>query len=149
MRSYNHRVIVNSPRDRVVEFHRDARALKRLTMPPVWVQIHSVEPISENSKADFTLWLGPIPVRWVALHSLANQVDGFTDIQIRGPFTRWVHRHRFLPINEYTTEIVDEIEAELGSNLINKLIGWFMWVNLPIMFSYRGWIIKRYLEGKP
>lgn len=133
MEQYEHRFIVNAPLTAVSEFHRDSRALRLLTPPPVWVQFHNVEPLAEGSVADFTMWLGPLPVRWTAVHSQVTP-HGFSDSQKRGPFKRWTHRHSFRELGDGRTEVVDEIEAEPG-NLISR----FMWLTLPILFAYRGW----------
>lgn len=69
----------------VAEFHHDARALQRLTPPPLFVQLHRVEPLAEGSLASFTLWFGPLPVRWMAVHSGVDFLHGFTDTQHSGP----------------------------------------------------------------
>ena len=58
MPRFEHCFEVNAPLEAVAEFHRDARALRRLTPPPMWAQFHRVEPLGEGSKAEFTLWLG-------------------------------------------------------------------------------------------
>lgn len=40
--------------------------------------------------------VGPAPVRWRAVHTACSEPSGFTDEQQEGPFSRWVHHHRFL-----------------------------------------------------
>jgi ligand-binding SRPBCC domain-containing protein len=117
-------------------------ALKLLTPPPVFVQMNRVDPLSEGSIADFTLWIGPLPVRWVAAHSGVDPLSGFTDTQVRGPFAFWVHRHSFEPCDPAETEVIDEIQAEFGRGF-SGLLGRLMWVNLPFMFFYRGWVTRR------
>ena len=57
---------VRAPLQAVAAFHHDTRALKRLTPPPVFVQIHSMEPLAEGSRSEFSMWFGPVPLRWVA-----------------------------------------------------------------------------------
>jgi ligand-binding SRPBCC domain-containing protein len=111
--------------------------LRLLTPPPVWVQFHKVEPLAENSVSDFTMWLGPLPVRWTAVHTQVT-VHGFVDTQQDGPFRVWQHRHSFQELGDGRIEVVDEINAEPG-NLISR----FMWLNLPILFAYRGWQTQR------
>jgi ligand-binding SRPBCC domain-containing protein len=137
---YTHRFTVNAPLAAVAAFHRDSRALRQLTPPPMWVQFHQVDPLAEGSIADFTMWLGPLPVRWTAVHTQVSP-HGFTDTQQRGPFKAWRHRHTFQELNEWTTGIIDEIEAEPG-NLISR----FMWLTLPILFAFRGWRTRRALR---
>lgn len=147
-REFTHRFTVNVPLEAVADFHRDTRALRRLTPPPVIVQFHLVEPLAEGSRADFTLWLGPIPVRWVALHSQVDQLHGFTDTQLSGPFKEWIHRHSFQSVDEQTTAVIDQVQAAPGSGLFHGLVSRFMWLNLRFMFAYRAWITRRALENK-
>ena len=145
MRHYRHTFQVKAPLDAVAEFHRSSAALRQLSPPPMIVQFHRMDPMGEGSVSDFTMWLGPIPIRWTAVHADVTTRHGFTDSQKRGPFRTWVHRHSFLEIDATTTEIVDEIEAEPG-NLISRL----MWLNVPMLFAFRGWKTRRVLtRGSP
>ncbi len=146
-RRFQHRFLVQSPLMDVVRFHQDARALKKLTPPPIFVQFHQVQPLSENSIADFTMWLGPLPVRWVARHCEVNLPKGFSDTQVSGPFESWTHKHQFYRQDEGITEIVDEIKAELGQGLIRGVISRMMWIGLPFLFWYRSWVTRRNLEN--
>src|SRR5512141_1391989 len=98
MQVFEYSFTVDAPVEAVAEFHRDTRALKRLTPPPVWVQLQRVDPLAEGSVSEFTLWFGPLPVRWQALHSNVDRLRGFTDTQARGPMRQWRHRHRFTPL---------------------------------------------------
>jgi ligand-binding SRPBCC domain-containing protein len=145
VRRFEHRFRVKASLGAVAAFHQDSRALKLLTPPPVFVQMHRVEPLAEGSVADFTLWLGPLPVRWVAVHTQVDPRTGFKDRQERGPFASWVHRHIFRAVDAETTEVIDEVEAEFGGGMMG-LIGRLMWLNLPLMFAYRGWATRRALE---
>jgi ligand-binding SRPBCC domain-containing protein len=145
IRRFTHRFRVKAPLSAVAAFHQDSHALKLLTPPPVLVQMHRVEPLAENSVADFTLWLGPLPVRWVAVHTNVDPLTGFTDRQESGPFAFWVHQHSFEPRDEAETEVIDEIQAEFGRGFLG-LLSRLMWINLPFMFFYRGWVTRRSIE---
>ncbi|MBN1149039.1 MAG: hypothetical protein JXA78_17405 [Anaerolineales bacterium] len=129
-------------------FHRGSRALKALTPPPVFVQLRHVEPLAEGSRLDFTLWIGPLPVRWSALHSEVDPLRGFTDTQAQGPFERWAHRHTFEPVTADITDVVDEIQAEFGRGLYKGLVSRLMWWGLPALFAYRGWATRRNVKGR-
>jgi len=148
LRQFKRSFLVRSPLVDVVQFHRDATALKRLTPPPIFVQLHKVQPLSENSIADFTMWMGPIPVHWVALHRDVDPQHGFRDIQLSGPFESWTHKHEFIERSDSVTEVVDEIQADPGKGLFNGLISRLMWLGLPFLFWYRSWVTRRNLELK-
>ena len=145
MRRFEHRFRVRAPIEAVSNFHSDTRDLRKLT--PMPVQFHEVEPLAEGSRADFTLWAGPVPIRWVAVHSNVEPLNGFEDSQEQGPFEHWHHKHRFVAIDNLNTEIVDEIEAQPGRGLLNELVSRIMWASLPLLFAYRGWKTKIGLEN--
>lgn len=144
---YIHRTIVHAPLTQVARIFQNPRALQWLTPPPVLVRFHQVQPIQEGSLADFTLWLGPLPLHWLAVHSDVHPLYGFTDRQIQGPFKQWVHRHTFSPVGENATEVIDEIQAELSPHPFWNLVGRFIWLNLPLLFIYRGWMVRRTLRS--
>lgn len=141
-----HSMLLQASLEQVAAFHHDARALKLLTPLPVVVQLHEVQPLSEGSIADFTMWLGPLPVHWRAVHSNIDLLRGFTDTQVSGPFRCWVHRHSFSPVSEETTLVTDEIEAEYGSHPFWGLVSRFMGLNLPVLFAYREWVTRQALK---
>lgn len=147
MKSYEHRFLVRASLSEVLDFHRDPRALRKLTPPPVIVRFQRIEPLAEDSTAEFTMWLGPIPVRWKALHTQVTE-DGFTDEQIDGPFESWIHRHQFIRLESNVVEVVDTIRAIPGKRFWNRIISNLMWLNLPVLFAFRGWVTRKSLEGE-
>jgi ligand-binding SRPBCC domain-containing protein len=138
---------VDAPVNAVSEFHYHTSALKTLTPPPIYVQLQEIEPMGEGSVSRFTLWLGPLPIRWQAVHSDVSG-SGFTDTQVQGPAKKWVHTHSFTPINKEQTRVHEHIEYEHGqgfNGLLTRLL--FAKPNLFFMFSYRKWITKRHLRS--
>ena len=134
---FDYSFTVDAPLKTVRDFHRDTTALKRLTPPPTIVQIHSVEPLAEDSVSRFTLWVGPLPLRWKAVHRGVSD-RGFTDVQAEGPAAKWEHTHSFVPLTDGRTEIREHIEFEHargGWGLVTRLL--FSRPNLWLMFTYR------------
>ena len=138
---YQHSFTVKAPLTAVADFHKDTRALRDLTPPPMTVKFNNIEPLAEGSMADFTLQFGAVSVRWVTEHSDVTEQKGFVDTQTEGPFQVWRHHHKFRAKDEHTTEVIDEIEAEYGS-----AISRFMWLNLPLLFAYRARQTRKALE---
>lgn len=137
------RLRVNAPLKAVSFFHQDTRALKRLTPPPVFVQIKRVEPLAEGSQSEFVLWFGPLPIHWLAVHSQADPLSGFTDTQARGPMKRWVHRHQWQAVDDRTTVMEERIEFEHHPGmrgLLTRLL--FNRPMLRLMLLYRKWVIQ-------
>ena len=121
----------------VRDFHRDTSALKRLTPPPTIVQLHSIEPLSEGSTSKFTLWVGPLPLRWTAVHRDVSEY-GFTDVQAAGPAKKWEHTHTFVTLSDSVTEIREHIEYEHQPGFwgfVTRIL--FAKPNLYFMFTYR------------
>lgn len=145
---YQHSFKVQAPLSAVTHFHAQSASMGAITPPPTIVQLHSAPAsLGEGDIMDFTLWLGPIPIHWVARIEQVH-FNGFTDRQVQGPFTRWIHRHRFIPVDEATTEVIDEIEAILRPHPWWGLVGLGMWLTMPLLFAYRGWKTRRLLEKK-
>lgn len=140
---------VRAPVEAVARFHHDARALRRLSPPPMFVQLHRVEPLAEGSVAEFTLWLGPLPLRWRAIHSDVHALHGFTDTQASGPLKRWRHTHRFEPVDETTTRVTEYIVYEHQDGVwgfVTRLL--FAPPGLRFLFAYRSWVTRRALEKR-
>lgn len=147
MPTFTYTFKVNAPLAAVAEFHRSATALKKLSPPPLFVQLHRVDALAEGAIADFTLWFGPLPVRWVAVHSDVDALHGFTDTQQSGPLAAWRHTHRFDEINAHTTRVREHIVYAYPTGLrglVARLL--FNPPALSFLFWYRGFITRRSLE---
>lgn len=144
MEHFDYRFRVQANLEAVSIFHHDTYALKKLTPPPVIVQIHAAEPLAEGSRSEFTLWFGPVPVRWTAVHSKVDRALGFTDTQIRGPMKFWQHRHEWRAEDAQTTVVTDQIEFEHHPRLrglATRLL--FARPFLQLMFTYRKWATRK------
>lgn len=146
MPTFDFSFAVNAPLSAVQAFHSDTSALKRLTPPPTIVQLHSIEPLAEGSVSKFTLWVGPLPLRWTALHRNVSP-RGFTDVQASGPAARWEHTHTFTPLDAATTRIDEHIEFEHKPGfwgVVTRLL--FSRPNLLLMFTYRKFATRWHLR---
>ena len=144
---FDFKFTVDAPVASVRDFHRDTSALKRLTPPPTIIQLQEIEPLGEGSVSRFTLWVGPLPLHWKAVHRDVTE-HGFTDIQTEGPAKRWEHTHTFTELTKKSTEIQDHIEFEHKSGfwgIVTRLL--FAWPNLYFMFTYRKLVIRWHLRS--
>lgn len=138
--------IVNAPLEAVSAFHADTSALKVLNPPFVFVQLHRVDPMAEGSISEFTLWMGPLPIHWRAVHSEVSS-NGFTDTLEDGPMASWRHTHQFVAIDEETTQIHEHIEYEYPAGwrgLASRIL--FGSLGLTALFTYRKWATRRKLS---
>lgn len=131
----------------VAAFHRRARSLRAIT--PLPMTIHAApDPLESGDEITFTMWMGPLPVRW---HGRIESVDGdgFDDVQVRGPFGSWRHRHRFEPVASGGTTVHDTVEVEMPFLLSPRyVIAALMWVGLPVLFVYRAWRTRALVERR-
>ena len=145
---FDFRFTVDASVDVVSAFHFEPGILKTLTPPLMILQVHQFEPLGEGSISDFTMWMGPVPIRWRAVHSCVSP-SGFTDTQVAGPMCSWAHTHSFVAIGENTTEVREHIEYEhfgglrgLRSRLLFSRIG------LLSLFTMRKVITRRELRSR-
>lgn len=146
MGHYQQSYLIKAPIEKVALFHRDSQAIKKLTPPPVLIQIHLAEPLAEGSRSVFTMWFGPIPVKWTAVHSDVDPDHGFTDTQERGPMKYWKHSHRFIRIDNKSTRIEESIQYEHNSGITGLFTRiFYSSVGLRWLFYYRQLILNRIL----
>jgi ligand-binding SRPBCC domain-containing protein len=81
--------------------------------------------------------------RWVSVISHWDPPHGFVDEQVRGPYRKWHHTHRFRAVGQ-GTEIADVVDYEIGFGpagaLANAL---FVRRQLAAIFDYREWAVGR------
>ena len=147
METFSYEFTVNASLDAVAAFHQDTRALKKLNPPGIVVQLHRVDPMAEGSVSEFTLWMGPIPIRWRAIHSNVG-INGFTDTHDKGPMAYWKHTHSFEYIKEQKTRIhetIEHVHPKGLRSLFTRLL--FGRIGLTILFTYRNWATNHHLGG--
>jgi ligand-binding SRPBCC domain-containing protein len=147
-RSFVKQSIIHASPERVFTFHELPDALRRLTPP--WESAHIVQAASDikpGSKAIIeTHIFGLFPVRWVAEHTAYDPPYMFEDVQVEGPFRRWLHRHIINP-HPVGAVLRDEIEYELPLGFIGQLAGPLIIVpRLEKLFDYRHLVTREWCE---
>lgn len=127
------------------EWHMRPEAFEALVPP--WHDIRVVDrsgPLEEGARLVMKLYLGPVGIRWVAHHRDFVEGRQFVDEQLEGPFARWVHTHRFEPVGDETSELIDHVEYELPLGPLGRLVaGWKVERDLERMFEYRHEVTRR------
>jgi ligand-binding SRPBCC domain-containing protein len=138
------RSFIPAPVDKVFAFHQDANALRQLTPPPTLIQVLRDNRASLTSgEIEFRLWMGPLPLRWVARHKPGPIPTSFVDEMIRGPLAHWTHTHLFEPA-ETGTRLVDRITFDHRPGLAGLLTRLaFDGLPLRLVFLYRHWRTRR------
>ena len=142
MATFHYQFSVAAPRKAVNEFHRDSAVLKRLSPPPIFVQLHLMEPLANGALTEMTLWVGPIPLRWHARHEEVSE-HGFTDVQEVGPMAVWRHQHHFQAAGANQTRVTEQIQYEHPAGLrgiFTRLL--FNPASLYLLFTYRQMVTR-------
>ena len=128
----------------VYDWHTREGAFERLCPPwdPVSV-VHRSGPLAEGARVTLHLSSGPVRT-WVAEHRDLVPGQRFTDFQVRGPFSNWVHTHRFDPAPRHSPDdpeaclMTDEIEYRLPLGPLGHAIAdRFVQGKLNATFAYR------------
>lgn len=114
MPRFTRQSIIDAPPYEVYDWHARPGAFERLTPP--WQNLRTVHHqggIKEGATRTMKLGLGPVALTWKAIHGPHIEGRQFVDEQIKGPFRRWVHTHRFEDVDHDRTRLIDDIEYEL------------------------------------
>ncbi len=133
------RVWLPRPREEVFPFFAEPRNLARLDPPWLRLTLLSAppDPLEAGAVFDFRIrWLG-IPFRWRALIREYDPPYRFVDVQVRGPYARWEHRHLFRA-EKGGTWVEDRITYRLPLGPLGRLLH-TLWVGrqLAAVFAHR------------
>ncbi|MEO5705396.1 MAG: NAD(P)H-binding protein [Candidatus Limnocylindrales bacterium] len=106
--------VVERPIDEVFAFFSRPENLARITPPGMgFDRLSDDTDMRAGLEIDYRIrpFLG-IPMRWRSRIETFEPSSGFSDIQLRGPYRRWEHRHTFRSV-EGGTLIEDEVTYEL------------------------------------
>jgi len=112
----------------VFAWHMRPGALDRLIPPWEKVTIESREGTpATGGRVAFRVRRGAAEIRFEVVHTDFEQDRLFRDEQTRGPFTRWVHTHRFEPGNGDGNGdgcvVEDHVDWELPLGAAGRLLG--------------------------
>lgn len=147
MLNFKYSSLIDAPVETVWDFYTRPDILQLLTPPWQPVEIVRREGgLDVGALSEFRIWLGLVPVKWVAVHIECEPYQLFTDEQQQGPMTSWVHRHQFIPENG-KTRLTDAIAYSLpGGLLAEQMLGWWVNSRLHNMFEYRHQVTKQECE---
>jgi uncharacterized protein (TIGR01777 family) len=124
----------------VFAWHERPGALERLTPP--WEHVRVIERSGGiEDGASVVLQVGtPLGLRWVLRHRDFVAGRQFADEQVKGPFARWMHLHRFEPDGPSACIMTDRIEyaPPLGS-----AAAFVVRPRLERMLAYRHELLRR------
>jgi uncharacterized protein (TIGR01777 family) len=120
-------------------WHERSGAFQRLAPPWTNLRVRRMDGIRDGDVAEFDLYPAPVGpgIRWQAVHEAYEPGASFTDVQARGPFASWRHRHTMEPLGE-ASRLVDAIDYRLPAGPLGNLAaGSAIRAELSRQFAYR------------
>ncbi len=126
--------------ERLFAWHAEPDALERLTPP--WERARIVSRTGTirdiGSRVEIGVRIGPVWRTWISEHTACEEGRMFRDVQIKGPFARWEHTHRFEPDGPNACYLEDRVEYTLPLGALGKLVaGRYVRRKLDRLFAYR------------
>ena len=113
------RLVIARARPEVFAFFADPAHASRL-MPP-WIRVTLLggagRTVGAGTVLDYRVSCLGVPFAWRAFVREFDPPFRFLDVQLRGPFARWEHRHRFLADGDGTL-MEDRITYRLPLGLV-------------------------------
>lgn len=138
MQIFRTRIEIALPRHRVFPFFANAENLGAITPPELDFRIVTPLPIKmrEGALIDYQIGLWGVPMKWRTRITKWNPPYDFTDEQLSGPYSKWIHRHRFTE-TAAGTFIEDEVSYELPLGPLGLVALPLVRRQLDRIFSYR------------
>jgi ligand-binding SRPBCC domain-containing protein len=127
------------PRPEVFAFFCDPRNLGRLTPLQFHFRIveQSTRDIREGTEFEYRMRIRGIPIVWRSRITAWEENVFFADSQLRGPYARWDHTHRFED-SDGGTLIRDRVIYRLPFGWVGHLAGsWFVRREVESIFDFR------------
>lgn len=147
---FEKKTFINASAETVFSFHELDDAFERLVPPwePVTIiQRADISKVGSQAVIEQKIF-GLIRQRWVAEHTKYDPPRMFEDVQVEGPFKKWIHRHIVEP-KDSGAFLRDEIDFEPGYSFVGEIgARLFILPKIEKMFDYRHNETKKWCEEK-
>jgi uncharacterized protein (TIGR01777 family) len=134
--------------DTAYAWHERPGAFERL-LPP-WERVSVVERtggLQDGASLTLRIGSGPVSMRWVSRHRDTLPGRRFVDEQVEGPFSRWVHFHRFDPEGPAACRMTDRIEYVPPLGSVGSVAEPIIRHRLERLLTYRHVVLRDDLEA--
>jgi ligand-binding SRPBCC domain-containing protein len=138
---------VSRPVEDVFGFFSEAANLELITPPWLGFRLVGSDPIVMRRGAliEYRLSLHRLPLRWVSRIALWEPGRTFVDVQVRGPYRVWRHRHEFERAGRDTV-VRDHVDYALPLGPLGEIAhAAFVERDLARIFDYRRAAVARLL----
>jgi len=137
--TFVYRSRIAAPAAAVFDWHARPGAFQRLTPP--WERVEVISQsggITDGARVEILMKVGPFRRRWIARHEGYEPGRQFQDVQEKGPFALWRHRHTISSEGPASCLLEDMIEYRLPGGFLGRLVGGrFVQSTLERVFAYR------------
>ena len=143
------RTKMNVPVETLFSWHTREGAILRLTPPwaPMKMISRTMDGIGKGVRVKFKLNFFKIPMIWESEHIEYIENQLFKDRQVKGPFAKWEHTHRFIPDGKTGCIMEDRVEFKLPFGILSRPFYNFVLKKIKKMFDYRHRVLKTDLES--
>lgn len=130
---------IDRPIEPVFEFFSQAENLGLITPPWMHFRMRTPGPIEmqEGTRIEYTIRLAGVPLAWRTRIGEWEPGKGFVDVQERGPYASWSHRHEFRP-QAGGVWMLDRVDYRLPLGPLGRLAHvLFVRATLSAIFDYR------------
>ena len=138
---------IPQPLDKTFSFFKKCENLEPLTPEYLNFRIvdKSTDTVREGTTIDYRLRLHGVPFSWQSMITQWEPNRQFADIQTKGPYTYWHHKHEFENKNGGTL-IKDHVTYKVPFGILGDLLAYnFIRKDLETIFLYRRSKIKELL----
>lgn len=139
------KTVLNGNLAKVFDFFSKAENLNLLTPSHLSFKITTPSPIlmRKGTIINYRLILYGIPFKWRTEISNFDPPYSFTDTQLKGPYTKWVHTHSFTEVDG-KVHMIDEVTYKSPGWIFEPIIhSLFVKKNLSRIFAFREEACKR------
>jgi ligand-binding SRPBCC domain-containing protein len=136
--------VISRDQASVFAFFAEAANLQRITPAFLDFEIVTPQPIAMGTGTliDYKMKLSGLPVRWRTRIQEFEPSSHFVDIQLKGPYRLWHHRHEFEAVSG-GTKMRDIVDYELPFGAIGTIArALFVRRTLDHIFDYRASAIE-------
>jgi len=131
--------LIDAPLDRVFDFFSRAENLEKVTPSSLQFKILTKLPIEMKvgTLIDYRLKIRGVPVKWRTEITAWEPQSRFIDSQLKGPYKKWVHEHRFKAEGN-KTRMWDTVEYALPFGPLGTIAHWlFVKKEVSQIFGFR------------
>ncbi len=147
VRTVRRRQTIRAPISDVFAFFARAENLESITPPALRFELESqANVVAAGSSIRYRLRLHGIPFGWTTLIANWQPPQAFVDVQLRGPYALWEHRHTFEE-RDGATIMHDAVDYVLPWYPFSTIVDGFVRRDVDAIFDFRARVIRKRFEA--